>query len=291
MRSLFFLTVLLASPGAGAVNPIGEVTYQTPVFQRPSEESKVLFYLNPKEQFRYKPARSAEEEFVKIAIQRKGKLRVGYIPQIALSEQDTELERDSAEGGSPEARPEDGSWLWGGGLQWSRYVQKSRSFATEDNVQYRTSDYRSQGLSPFLSLQYQDMNFWRLSFAYKPIKYKATSTTDVNMSRQEALTLDYNMASFLLQRSYSPFDWPGFYLGLGLGLERALSTKLTLDSAVLPTGSEDLATYYIVQVFTGGRLKLGKSMSLFTEARLGFVTSQSPSVLQVEATLGLLRRL
>jgi hypothetical protein len=66
-----------------------------------------------------------------------------------------------------------------------------------------------------------------------------------------------------------------------------LSSNLTLSSAPAPTPK---VTYYSASLLAGGCFKLGKDQTVYTEARAGMIPNQAPSILQLEASLGILRR-
>jgi len=261
----------------------GTLSYRSAVFQRPNEESKVLFYLEAGQRVDILGSAGPDDEYFKVRVERGKKLRVGYIPQIAMESGQNEVVKVSDAPATV--------WYWGGGAQVSHITQKSRTFETDDEVNHATTDYTSRSASPFLSIQYRDRDFWRLTLAYKTIQYKATAISDVGTSADKDVSLKYDMISLMLARVYMPFSTPVFYIGGGVGMERAISVQLKLGGQTLPTTGEDKPTYYLAELITGGRFKLGQRNQLHLEVRGGVAANQSPLVYQVEAAIGFSREI
>lgn len=286
------MKLLLIRPWLGAVlvglvclsalaEGFATIQYRAPVFQRASEESKILFYVQPGETLDILDKSNAD--YLKVSVLRSGKKRVGYVPKVAASEisdtNESDLDADLEGGASV--------WWFGGGAVFSSFSQGSRSFSTQDEVKHTTTSYESQTLSPFLSLQYQNESFWRLVLAYKQVRFKAKDQTDISESAEKPITLDYNMVSIMVEKVWEPFYTRHFYVGFAAEFAQALSSKLTIDAS--PTDTPKV-TYYSASLLAGGCFKLGQQQSVYTEARVGVIPNQAPTIIQLEASLGILRR-
>ena len=71
-------------------------------------------------------------------------------------------------------------------------------------------------------------------------------------------------------------------------MDKATSVRLTLNSAELPTTSQDLPIYLGVGGCIGGQWIFLDRFSLFSEVRLQVIANQSPVIYGIEAAGGLL---
>jgi hypothetical protein len=171
---------------------------------------------------------------------------------------------------------------------YSYYVQKGKSFQTDDEVQYTTTDYTSTAFSPALVVQTDEQDFWRLTIAQKKTHYKAVATEDVVGTQPQGIDLQQTFLSALLQRAWTPHSMQKLYYGLGVEVAKATSVSLQLGARILPTASDDMPLYVGAQGFGGGEWPLTHSLSIYGEARLEYVMNQSPGILAAEAAVGLL---
>ncbi len=278
MRLIFYL--LLFSSVAAFAESTGTVTFKTPVYQRPNEESRVLFYIEPGESL-ILLAEAATDGFMPMRIIRAGKWRKGYVPEVALSGVVTNDRKAWTES----------KWAIGGGLNLTYLLQKSRSFETEDQVRYTTSDFSSTAYGAGLFVQYKEEDFWRFSLSYKLTNFKGTANTNVTGDTIKAVSMKHSMVSGLLEKVYTPFNGHRFYLGGGLEVSKAIAISIVLDSSVLPTTSQNLPVYIVGEGIVGNVWKVGRDYSLFAVARAGIIPNQAPPIFQYEIAIGLARLL
>lgn len=239
---------------------------QTAIYQTPSEDAALLFYVPAGEKIRV-----VEEEldgFSKVRAKSLGKWRVGYV-------HDTDLVQSS-------------NWGVGAGLQYSHMQQAGKAFQGGDDVKWQTSSYVSSSISPFLTAQFGRLDFWRLSLALHKTDYLFSATKNIFGTTAQDFTLQQSFISILLQRAWNPFGWRSLYIGIGGEVWKATSVKLATLGSEIPTTTQDRPTYFGAQAFVGFQHSLLKSISAYGEARFEMVANQTPAVFIIEGTAGLL---
>jgi hypothetical protein len=252
-----------------------DVQRETPVYQKSSDDARVVFNLHPGEKAWTSPSKS--EDFWRLRVQRKGRWYQGFVRR-----------EDVAGPLNLPAHTARGNWGLGGGLEYTSLLQKGKSFETDDQVQYSTSDYKSLAIAPFFVGQWHYEDFWRLTLAQKKTHYTATATANVVGSSTKAVTLEQTFFSALLQKAWMPLERKSFYYGVGAEFAKATAVNVTLGSASLPTSSEDFPVYFGPMMFWGGSLSLNQSVSLYLEGRFEYIANQSPGIYSLEVALGLL---
>lgn len=246
----------------------------TPVYSQPAFDAAVKFNLRPGEKVTTTDTGSGD--YLQIKLKRKGKTGTGYVLR-------HDLVGDARDEGVVRK-----NWALGGGAGYISLSQGGKSFETDDQVHYTTSAYKATGISPFLTAQLYDQDFWRLTLALKRLNYTGTAITDVVGSKAQDVDLQYSFFSALLQKAWSPFASKMIYLGLGAEAAKATGVSLKLGNSTLATSSSDMPLYLGGLIFGGVDLSLGRSLSVFAEARYEYIANQTPAIMGLEAALGLL---
>jgi len=254
-----------------------EITHNTAVYQATNEGARVLFNVEPGDEVSAVPAH--DQNFWRVRVQRNGKWVGGYIRKSDLEDELTE----PAVGASGKK-----TWGFGAGVIYTYYLQKGKSFQTDDQVTYTTTDYTSTMISPALVMQMDQRDFWRLTIAEKKTHFKATATEDVVGTQPQPIDLQQTFLSALLQKAWTMPSVPRLYYGLGVEASKATSVALQLGTRTLPTGSSDEPLYIGAQGFAGGTWSVGQSLSIYGELRFEYVMNQSPGILGAEGAVGLL---
>jgi hypothetical protein len=241
-----------------------------PIFAKPSSSSRVLYYTNEGEEL---GVRSKTGDFTKIQVKRSGKWRAGYIYTRDLLSQKP-------------AATTSGLGV-GGGVMYSYLQQGSKSFETEDQVQYQTSDFTSTALSFDFALQYGRRDFWRLIGAYRRTDYSTTARTNVSATSND-VRVQHSMVSVAGQKVWNFGKSDALYFGAGAEFARALSATVKVGNSNVPTSDEDLPTYMGVQGILGLQFKMGSSLSCFAEFRPLLYLNQSPMVMGAELVVNAL---
>ncbi len=244
-----------------------------PVYAKPQANARVLYYTNEGERL---AIRSKHGEFTKVQIRRGGKWRVGYAYSYDLEEGSEERRRSAATS----------NLGVGAGALYTHLQQGSKSFETEDQVQYQTTNFTSGAMSFGLALQFGRTDFWRLLATYRRTEYKTTATTNVSTAGRE-VEIEHTMASGGLQRVWN-LRWDALYIGAGVEVARALATTVKIAGSDVPTSDQDFPTYVGVQGVLGLQFPLPGSFSLFLEARPLAYVNQSPIVMGTEVAASLL---
>jgi hypothetical protein len=266
---MYLLFALLFAVSSRAETPT------VPVYQSAAPGAHLLFYLEPDEEISKSPA--SDEGYWRIRVRRKDKWLTGFVRK-------SDLEGEPAADGDTFRR----KWGFGGGLEYTSLDQKGKSFQTDDQVQYTTTDYKSAMLAPFVTLQMNERDFWRLTVAEKKTNYTSTASTNIVGSPPQSVNLQQTFVSLLLQKAWNPDFAPKSYFGLGTEVAQATAVALQLGGAALPTDSSDLPLYVGAQVFAGGQWPLGRYLSIFGEGRIEYIVNQTPGILSLEASVGLL---
>ncbi|MBX3022329.1 MAG: SH3 domain-containing protein [Bdellovibrionales bacterium] len=215
-----------------------------------------------------------EGEYTRIRLKRSGKIYGGYV----LS---AELYGKRA----VDLYAQDG-WAIGAGPLISSLDQKGKSFHTEDQVEYTTSNYKSQMVSGLFWVQVARKNFWRFFAGTRLTRYKATAVKDIPGSVQQDLQVEHTMMSFGVQRAFNPLKrFAPFYVGIGGEVDRATKIKIRLGSLDLPTTSEDLPLYVGLHAMTGLQFMHGENWSSAFELRAGEFFNQSIFSMEAGATV------
>ena len=170
--NFFFVFFLM---GAARAESSIHVPKALSVYQSPESDGKILFYLQKGESVVTTPA--LEPGFLQIQVKRGGKRRTGYI-----------LESDLAEADQAAARLEK-TWGFGLGGQYSYFTQKGKSFQTDDQVQWTTTTYNSSMSSPFLTVQMDMHDFWRLTLSQKKTSYSAAASNNGGSQTTQSVNL------------------------------------------------------------------------------------------------------
>ncbi len=91
-------------------------------------------------------------------------------------------------------------------------MHSKKEFETDDEVQYTTGDFESSSFSPHAFVQYQAIDFWRLSFTYRLTEYSSLATTDLSGAATKEVNLNYSMLSVVIQKMWTPLAKPIFLL-------------------------------------------------------------------------------
>jgi hypothetical protein len=262
------LTLLLTASAAFA-DRIVVIPHEADVLNAPAVDSSVLLRVKAGE--RVAVAKDRTGGFYRVRLKQEGVVLTGYMAPIDLGLADL----------SP--RP----WGFGGGAVYSALFQKGKNFTTDDSVQYTTTEYKSTSVSPFLTLQVHDDDFWRLTLAYKKAHFRTTASTDVIGSSAQPVTLDETFLSALLQGGWTPFKQHAFYLGGGAEVAKAIAIDLKMGGSNLTTTAQDEPIYLGLQAFLGGQWFFGP-VSVFVEARYEGILNQAPIIYDLEAAGGIL---
>lgn len=262
LRWLFLAFV--AWPAAGEILSLPR---PATVYARPSPEAKVLTQL--KAFTRVSVGTKDFGGFRKVRFKAGGKVRTGYILNDVFQME--------------EARRE---WGFAGGFFMSSLKQGGKSFVTEDEVTYKTTEYASSTFFPFISIQYGlHEGFWRLSGYMRTAAFSTTATTDVSSISQE-VKVESRFLAGSLQRAW-PLYSRYLYVGGGAELAKAISTsvKIAGQELTIPEGSEPV--YFGIQGFLGAHFFISQNLSLHTEGQFLIIANQKPMILGFEALLGL----
>ena len=271
MHLLFALLIALACQADDKV----VIEVETPVYKTTAPGARVLFYLHPGDSAATSPANNPN--YVKVRGKLNGKPYVGFLQRGDLISEDL---RETMAGA-------DSTWGFGGGGQYISLLQKGKSFTTDDQVQYTTTDYTSNSVAPFLAVQMNAFNFWRLTIAQKKTHFVGSAKTNVANASKD-VDLQQTFYSLLLQKAWLVPGSKRFYFGVGAEAAKATAVALILGGVTLPTGSQELPFYLNVLVFGGRTFPLNPSLSLYGEARLGYIANQSPGILDMEVVAGLM---
>lgn len=264
----FLLWLLIGSKALAQVTWSEAPANHIPIFAKPSSSARVLYYTNEGEEL---GLRGKTGEFTKVQVKRQGKWRAGY-----LYSRDLLKEKSSAAVSGLGA---------GGGVMYSYLTQGGKSFETEDQVRYETTDFKSTALSFDFLLQFKRKNFWRLIGAYRKTAYTTTAKTNVS-AVQKDVEVQHSMVSVAAQRVWNLSD--ALYFGIGVEAARALSATVSISGSSVPTSDEDLPTYMGVMGIAGVQFKMGASLSAFAELRPLFYVNQSPMVMGAELVVNAL---
>lgn len=269
---MYVLFVLLGFRAAWAEPTIHPVRFETPVYEAPQPGSKVLFYLHVGETISITSPHPLD--FLEIRVKRKGKRRRGFVKKIDLEE-------------SHRAPRVERQWGVGSGYQYAALTQKGRSFTTDDQVEYKTTEYKSTMNSVLFMVQWKPENFWRLSLAMKKTTFVGSASNSVTGSVQ-AIELKQTFYSALLQRAWNPLPWKFFYLGAGGEIAKATSQELKFSGQTLAITDTPLPTYIGLMGFLGAQVKALDSMSVFMEAGYEMIMNQSPSISEYAVSVGIM---
>jgi hypothetical protein len=263
-----FLFWLLTGPLAWSqVNWTEAPGNHIPIFAKPSSSARVLYYTNEGEDL---GIRGRSGDFTKVQVKRLGKWKGGYIYSRDLLKQKPAGTTDSGLGA-------------GAGAMYTYLQQGSKSFETEDQVTYQTTDFTSTALSFDFALQFGRKDFWRLLGAYRRTDYTTTARTNVSATAKE-VEVQHSMVSLAGQKVWGE----SFYFGLGAEVSKALSATVAIAGSSVPTSDQDLPTYMGVQGILGVQFKMGSSLSWFAELRPLVYVNQSPMVMGGELVLNAL---
>lgn len=265
LRMRWIVLILFLSPvWARALDFQTEtLTARTPVYQAPSLEAPLEFYLPSNAQVQVWPApygSQAEFHFIRVRSGRQWKS--GFIYR-ALPES---VDRET------------GSAVGLAGL-YTEFDRKSNTFTDDDEVNYTTSTLVSRSFAPSVFYQTSARDFWRVTLSYKSIHYQGTVTTDV-LTTPEALDIQEHFLMVDLQRAWS--FGRHYYLGVGAEAGKALSTSITKAGVAISVSQNQAPIYAGPQVFLGADLPLFSRFSLVGEARYELVASQSPMISNLE---------
>jgi hypothetical protein len=267
----FLLGLLLSAAAWAQTSWIEAPVNHIPVFAKPSNEARVLYYTNEGEQIGILGRSGA---YTKVKVNRNGKWRAGFI-----------YTRDLAPGGRREA-PVKG-FGFGGGAQVTYLQQWAKSFVTEDQVNYTTSEFTSMSFSPALGMQSARKNFWRLLVAYRRTDFTGTARTDVSGSAARDVSIQHAMISGAFQKAWSSKSGVLYY-GLGVEISKAMTATVSIGGVDIPTTDEDLPTYFGAMAFGGLQFSFGRKFTLFIEARPLVYVNQDPMVMGLEGAAQLL---
>lgn len=267
MPSIFIL--LLALIGSMARAEVIELPSGAVVYERPTPEARVLARL--KSGSKVSIGGRNIGGFRKVRFKRSGRLVEGYVLSEALQ--------------TPDIDPP--SLGWGGGMMLSNLAQAGKSFSTQDQVTYTTSNYSSQAVFPALHLQWGlDTGFWRFSAFQRTVHFKTSAKTDVIGASDLPVIVEHKFFSASVQKAWPLFT--KFYYGVGLEFSKASSTKVTLSGRDLQTSDEDMPVYMGVQALSGFQSLIMGRFSFFAEAHILAIANQSPMIFGYEAVAGLL---
>jgi hypothetical protein len=253
-----------------------DVQRETPVYQKSAADSRVSFVLQKGEKAYTAPSKN--EDFWRLRVQRKGRWFQGYV------------RREDVAGplNLPAIEHPRGDWGLGAGAEYTSLLQKGRSFQTDDQVQWATSDYKSLSAGPFFVTQWHYVDFWRLTLAVKKAHYSATATANVVGAQVKTIDVQQTFYSVLLQKAWMPLQRKNFYYGIGAEIAKAQSDTAKLGDSNLTTTTADYPTYFGPMIFWGGSLSLNQSISMYLEGRFEYIANQSPGIYGLEVALGLL---
>lgn len=231
------------------------------VLRTPTAGSQISYTLSPQEKFQVGPR---DNGYRRIRVYRDGRWRAGYVSVDALENM----------GGAASF----GEWGLGAGVLYSVLTQAQRSFKTQDEVEYATSDYKSSSSFPLLVGQMGRNSFWRYSFSLRKTDFLGSATSSVSGSAQKRIALRHTMIGVALQRGWT-LTWARWFVyGAGVEIARALKTELTFDGAEIPTTGVNNPLYVMPHALLGVQMPIGRRFLLSIESRLNLVPNQSPLV-------------
>jgi len=272
-RGMVILLSLLCAFGlAQAQNTSLLLPKAAPVYAQPKSEARLLFMAKEGERV---VVRKKGPRYSSVEIRRGGQWKTGFILN-------SDLVRETSWG-----RPRGDFGMGGGGL-YSYFRHAGKSFETDDQVQYTTTEFTSTAASPFVLIQFFHEDFWRLILTYRRTDFESSASTNVPGARPRELRLQHTMFSAIIQKMWTPLKSKNWYSGLGVEVSRATEAHLVLGANQLPVASEDLPTYFGGHLAMGAQLDLRWRLSLFTELRVTGYFNQDPMVFGAEVGAGLI---
>lgn len=181
-----------------------------------------------------------------------------------------------------------GEWGLGFSFFHSSLTQAGRTFKTEDEVQYVTSDYKGSSSFPALVAQVGRNSFWRFLLIPRTTDYSGAATSSVSGSAQKKISLRHSMVSAALQKGWTAKWFRPLYWVLGLEVARAMKTELTFDGLNVPTTGVNNPLYVIPHTVVGMQFNLVGNLLFNVEGRFSAVPNQSPLVYGWEFSSSLL---
>lgn len=263
MRSIFILILLTSLPCFAA----STVRVQTAlsVYSKPDFTSRIVFTLQPGTEIAV--SSKAYGGFRKI----KGPGGIGYVTASDLHNQNRP--------------PKQKKWGAGAGLTYTRLSQGEKTFETSDDVEYKITGYSGSNVNPVVSAQFGQRKFWRLHLAYKTVDLAGQARTGIAGAQQPEIRVQYKMLAIGAQLGWGLWS-DIFYAGVGAEVDKTMSGKVMFGTQDLSNQTE-FPDYLGAHIFSGAQIRMGTSLSIFVEGRMGIVTNQEPvlNVMELGASL------
>ena len=272
MRILLFCVALALLPGPpAAAAETRRLPRATEVRSRPDPTRPAVLELDAGDEV---GILATDGEFTQIRLRRAGGWKRGWVWTADLE----------AEPFPEPAARELGQWGLGILGQYSGTSQGARSFRTEDQVDWRTSAYRSDTVWPALYLQYGRLNHWRIAVGRRPVFFKGTATLDVGVPNSRVVVVQQTMWSGRVEKAFNV--WRGGYVSIGGEVARANQVKETLGGVDIPTDAQDLNVYAGGALGVGYAWYWGERASAGIEARYALFASLKPPVQSLDVGAG-----
>jgi hypothetical protein len=169
--------------------------------------------------------------------------------------------------------------------------QGSRSFSTNDSVDYSTSSYSGTDNEPGAFLDYQYSPRWtlRLFIGYQINKATGTASEAGIAAAAQSVEVDQDVIAMGGEFKYKPLHDSDFWVGLGLEYDRGTSVHLYLNGIPVPTSTIDLSNLAIGLASFGYDFKLSQNWRLDPEFRLSCAFTSSPYIMTYEGVIGVAR--
>ncbi|MGE4130041.1 MAG: hypothetical protein AB7F86_00300 [Bdellovibrionales bacterium] len=262
-RGIAVLLILTWVPMASAKIFVtkGDLT----VYSEPKRTSTTLFQLIPGQ--RISIGKKRYGKFRKIKVRLNGVVRSGFVSLEDITSP------------TPSKPPKPKKWAGGVGMAYSRLSQGSKSFTTDDQVNYDISEISGQNTNPYGLLQLGYGGFWRFYMGLRNVELKGTAKINVTGSSSQDVLINYKMLQMGVQVAWDLWS-ERLYAGAGFEVSKSLSGSVKMGSRNL--SDAELPTYLGLMGIVGAHLLVADPWALVVEGHAGIISNQTPSLTVME---------